>query len=161
MSSSMHRAPVLDAESAADFLRERRTGGRTAVFTNGCFDILHPGHLEILEQASTMGDMLVVGINTDDSVRRLKGSGRPVQPLSSRAAVLSCIRFVDCVVPFEEDTPLKLIALLRPDVLVKGGDYTPETVVGAAEVQGYGGKVSIVPLLQGFSTTGILRRTDL
>ena len=151
------RAPVLDFGQALDFVRDSRARGLKIVFTNGCFDIIHPGHLEILEKAASFGDVLVVGLNTDGSVRRLKGSGRPVQSLAGRAAVLSCLRFVDCVVPFDADTPLELIALLLPDVLVKGGDYTPETVVGAVEVLGSGGRVEIVPLLSGYSTTGLLK----
>jgi len=142
--------------SAAHFVGDLRARGLTVVFTNGCFDILHPGHLEILEKASDMGDILVVGLNTDSSVERLKGSGRPVQPLESRASVLSCIRFVDCVVPFEEDTPLELVRLLLPDVLVKGGDYSTDTVVGADTVLANGGRVCIVPLLPGFSTTSLI-----
>ena len=160
MSSRRTRAPVLSADAAAEFLRSRRNEDLSVVFTNGCFDILHPGHLEILEKASNMGDLLVVGVNTDDSVKRLKGPGRPVQSLENRASILSCIRFVDCVVPFDGDTPLELITLFLPDVLVKGGDYTLESVVGAEEVVANGGKVCIVPLLEGFSTTGILRGMD-
>jgi D-beta-D-heptose 7-phosphate kinase/D-beta-D-heptose 1-phosphate adenosyltransferase len=135
----------------------RRASGDRVVFTNGCFDIIHPGHVTILEAAAGMGDLLVVGLNTDESVKRLKGPGRPVQPLESRAAVLSALRFVDCVVPFGEDTPLELITILEPDVLVKGGDYSPETVVGADIVTALGGEVRIVPLFPGHSTTGILK----
>jgi len=160
LNRNRNRAPVLTSRAAVQFIRSGRAEGLSVVFTNGCFDILHPGHLEILEKASNMGDLLVVGVNSDDSVKRLKGPGRPVQPLENRASVLSCIRFVDCVVPFEEDTPLELIRLLLPDILVKGGDYTPETVVGADEVASNGGTVCIVPLIEGFSTTGILRGMD-
>ena len=160
MNRSIRRAPVLGFEAALEFINRQRDAGLRIVFTNGCFDILHPGHLEILERASSMGDVLVVGLNSDSSVHRLKGPGRPMQPLGSRASVLSCIRFVDLVVPFEEDTPLNLVSLLLPDVLVKGGDYTTETVVGAEEVMAYGGSVEIVPLLEGFSTTGILKGND-
>ncbi len=157
MSSSL-RAPVLSLKEAALFLQEKRTCRHSVVFTNGCFDLLHPGHMTILEQAASMGDILVVGLNTDDSVKRLKGPSRPVQQLKSRAAVLSCIRFVDCIVPFSEDTPAELISLILPDILVKGGDYTVETVVGADTVLENGGRVEIVPILQGHSSTSIIER---
>lgn len=157
MSKNSRRAPVLSFDSALELVAAKRETGQSIVFTNGCFDILHPGHLEILEKASLMGDFLVVGVNTDGSVERLKGAERPVQTLNSRTAILSCIRFVDCVVPFEQDTPQNLISLLLPDVLVKGGDYEVETVVGAEEVIRNGGRVEIVSLLKGFSTTDILK----
>ncbi len=156
MCNPSDRAPILSRDLARSILFERKARGERVVFTNGCFDIMHPGHMEVLEQAASMGDILVVGINTDDSVKRLKGSSRPVQDLESRAGVLSCIRFVDYVIPFDEDTPAELIALLQPHVLVKGGDYTPETVVGADTVLKGGGSVRIVPLLKGHSTTGLL-----
>jgi D-beta-D-heptose 7-phosphate kinase/D-beta-D-heptose 1-phosphate adenosyltransferase len=128
------------------------------VFTNGCFDIFHPGHLEILEKARMQGDFLFVGVNTDDSVKRLKGTARPVQPLESRVAVLSGLRSVDCVVPFSQDTPLELITEILPDVLVKGGDYTEDQVVGAGVVRQNHGDVVIVPLLDGYSTTLIVEK---
>ncbi len=128
------------------------------VFTNGCFDILHRGHVELLRFAKGLGDVLVVGLNTDDSVRRLKGQERPINPLPDRAAVLLAIRWVDFVVPFGEDTPERLIRELRPDVLVKGGDYRLEDIVGAEFVTSYGGEVRIFPYLEGYSTTSIVRR---
>ena len=128
------------------------------VFTNGCFDILHRGHVELLRFAKGLGDVLVVGLNTDDSVRRLKGQERPINPLHDRAAVLLAIRWVDFVVPFGEDTPERLIRELRPDVLVKGGDYRLEDIVGAEFVTSYGGEVKIFPYLEGYSTTSIVRR---
>jgi len=151
------RAPVLSFSLAAEFVFRQKAGGRTVVFTNGCFDLLHPGHVEILEKACEMGDVLAVGLNSDESVKRLKGPSRPLQNLESRAAVLSCIRFVDCVIPFDEDTPLKLISLLLPDILVKGGDYSVSSVVGSKIVISNGGRVEIVPLLKGHSTTGIIQ----
>jgi len=139
-----------EAAAAADDARRR---GSLVVFTNGCFDLLHPGHLHVLRSARAMGGMLIVGVNSDASVRRLKGAGRPLVPLEARMDVLSELRCVDAVVPFEEDTPLELIRTIRPDVLVKGGDYAPESVVGAGIVLSRGGRVAIVPLLEGCSTT--------
>ncbi len=129
-----------------------RSAGCRIVFTNGCFDIIHPGHLRVLEEAASLGDVLFVGLNTDESVRRLKGADRPVQKLEARAGVLCALRPVDFVVPFPEDTPLELILALRPDVLVKGGDYRKEDVVGAGLVP----EVVIVPTLKGHSTTALL-----
>lgn len=125
------------------------------VFTNGCFDLLHVGHVTYLAQARALGDRLVVGLNDDASVRRLKGESRPLQPLADRAAILAALRSVDLVVPFPEDTPLELITALRPDVLVKGGDYAPAEIVGAAEVMGWGGRVLTLPFVAGRSTSAI------
>ena len=126
------------------------------VFTNGCFDILHRGHIEYLSQARDHGDILIIGLNTDASVKRLKGNGRPVQDEMSRALLLASLRIVDAVVLFDEDTPYELVKAIGPDVLVKGGDYTPDTIVGADIVTANGGEVVVIPLLQGYSTTGIL-----
>jgi rfaE bifunctional protein nucleotidyltransferase chain/domain len=126
------------------------------VFTNGCFDILHRGHVEYLSQANDKGEVLVIGLNSDASVRRIKGEGRPVQDETSRALLLASLRFVDVVVLFDEDTPLELIKLVQPDVLVKGGDYTEETIVGADFVKANGGEVVVIPLTEGYSTSGIL-----
>lgn len=129
------------------------------VFTNGVFDLLHVGHVTLLEAARAEGAALVVGVNADASVRRLgKGSERPLVPLAERARVLAALACVDCVVPFEEETPLELVRALRPDVLVKGADYAPEAIVGAAEVAGWGGRVVRVPLVAGQSTTDLVRR---
>lgn len=129
------------------------------VFTNGVFDILHRGHVEYLHAARALGDALVVAVNTDASTRRLgKGSDRPVNPEADRAFVLAGLACVDAVTLFDEDTPRELIAALLPDVLVKGGDYTVETVAGAAEVTAAGGRVEIIPLTPGRSTTSILER---
>lgn len=128
------------------------------VFTNGVFDLLHPGHVDVLLASRREGDALVVGVNSDASVKRLKGPERPVRTLTDRAYVLAALGMVDAVVPFEQDTPLELIRRLRPAVLVKGGDYTIESVVGAEEVQLWGGRVAIVPLTPGQSTTSIIQR---
>jgi rfaE bifunctional protein nucleotidyltransferase chain/domain len=139
--------------------RAWREGQRgTVVFTNGVFDLLHPGHVDVLSAARAEGDVLVVGVNSDASSTRLKGPERPVRPEADRAFVLAALEPVDAVVLFEEDTPLELIRELRPDVLVKGGDYTADMVAGAAEVQGWGGRVVIVPLTAGHSTSAIIDR---
>jgi rfaE bifunctional protein nucleotidyltransferase chain/domain len=136
----------------------RGTGGGTVVFTNGCFDILHRGHVEYLFAARALGDALVVGLNTDASVRRLKGSGRPVVGEDDRAYVLAGLACVDAVTLFDEDTPAALIEALLPDVLVKGGDYAPENVVGRDVVEANGGRLQLIPFVTGRSTTGILER---
>ena len=143
-------------EAAARW-RERPGAGRV-VFTNGVFDLLHPGHVDILSAARALGDALVVGVNTDASVRRLKGPARPIRGERDRVHVLAALEAVDAVVLFDEDTPLELIRTLMPDVLVKGGDYTRDTVVGANEVIAHGGEVVIVPLTAGHSTTGTVDR---
>ena len=144
-----------------DLLREReelRRNGQTVVFTNGCFDVLHAGHLDSLRRARAEGDFLVVGLNGDDSVRRLKGEGRPLVSEGDRAELLAALEPVDRVVLFHEDTPARIIGRLLPDVLVKGGDYAPEDVVGADAVRGAGGRVVIVPLKEGLSTRGLIAR---
>jgi D-beta-D-heptose 7-phosphate kinase/D-beta-D-heptose 1-phosphate adenosyltransferase len=135
-----------------------RADGLTIGFTNGCFDILHPGHISLMRQARSACDRLVVGLNSDASVRRLKGPDRPVQDEASRAVVLSALADVDALVIFEEDTPERLIRSLRPDILVKGADYTVDTVVGADFVQSYGGRVLLAELKQGHSTTATIAR---
>ena len=150
---------TLAPAAAAAQVQAWRAAGKTIVFTNGVFDLLHPGHVEILEAARQLGDALVVGVNSDDSARRLgKGPGRPVQPAEARARVLAGLAAVDRVVLFDEDTPLALIESLAPDVLVKGGDYTRETIVGADFVESRGGAVYAIPLLPGQSTTAIVER---
>lgn len=127
-------------------------------FTNGCFDLIHPGHVQYLEDVRALGDFLVVGLNSDASVARLKGPSRPLQDEEARARVLLGLRSVDAVVRFEEDTPLELIRALQPDVLAKGGDYTPGTVVGRDVVEARGGKLVLVPFLPGHSTSTIVER---
>lgn len=128
------------------------------VFTNGCFDILHTGHLNYLERARALGDRLVIGLNSDDSVRRLKGDERPINTLNDRALMLASLMFVDAVIPFEEDTPYRLISDVLPDVLVKGGDYLAENIVGADIVTQHGGKVEVLQFIDGFSTTSIIEK---
>lgn len=137
-------------------LEQWRTQGLKIVFTNGCFDLLHRGHVEYLAKASDKGDVLVVGLNTDASVRRLKGEGRPINNEMARATVLASLSCVDAVVLFNEDTPYELIKAVRPDVLVKGADYKPEDIVGYDIVTSYGGKVETVDLVEGYSTTGMI-----
>lgn len=149
---------VFEREELSLFLAKERLAGRRVVFTNGCFDLLHPGHLQCLEEARKLGDFLVVAINSDASVRRLKGGDRPVFPQQERAEVLAALESVDAVVIFDEPTPRELIAGLLPDVLVKGGDWSKDEVVGREEVEAAGGRVVSVPLLRGYSTSEILRR---
>jgi D-beta-D-heptose 7-phosphate kinase/D-beta-D-heptose 1-phosphate adenosyltransferase len=128
------------------------------VFTNGVFDLLHPGHVDLLAAARAAGDALIVGINSDASVHRLKGETRPVRSERERAHVLAALRSVDAVTIFDEDTPLELILALRPDLLVKGGDYSLDMIVGRQEVEGWGGRVLVIPLTPGHSTTGTIER---
>lgn len=146
----------------SDILRKAaqwRLSGKKIVFTNGVFDILHQGHIFSLSQAAAEGHYLIVGLNADQSVKRLKGESRPVNDERSRALVLASLVMVDAVVLFEEDTPLELIKAIMPDVIVKGGDYTVEQVAGAKEVIANGGRVVINPVLEGFSTTSIIEKT--
>ena len=131
--------------------------GKKIVFTNGVFDLLHKGHIFSLTQAAKEGDVLVIGLNSDSSVRRLKGDSRPINDQDSRALLLAALSMVDAVVIFEEDTPLKLITSILPGVLVKGGDYTVDEIAGAKEVISNGGKIVINPILDGFSTTAIIK----
>ena len=143
-------------------LREKvedwRRKGERIVFTNGCFDLIHPGHISLIQQCADLGNRLVVALNSDASVRRLKGPSRPVQDEQSRALVMAQLKGVDAVILFDEDTPLELIRALRPDVLVKGSDYNLQTVVGADEVLAYGGTVHLASLVDGCSTSGLVRR---
>lgn len=136
--------------------RERARG--RVVFTNGVFDLLHPGHVDVLTAARARGEALVVGLNADSSVRRLKGPERPVRNEAERAYVLAALEAVDVVTLFEQDTPLELVTLLQPDVIVKGGDYTPDTIVGASVVRARGGEVVVIPLTPGQSTTSIIEK---
>ena len=128
------------------------------VFTNGCFDILHRGHIEYLASAADFGNRLIIGLNSDSSVKKLKGQDRPVNTQADRALALASLHFVDAVVVFEAETPLELIKAIKPQILVKGGDYTLYTVVGTKEVESYGGKLEIIPFTKGYSTTGLLNK---
>jgi D-beta-D-heptose 7-phosphate kinase/D-beta-D-heptose 1-phosphate adenosyltransferase len=150
---------VLDEDSLLERVAEARAHGETIVMTNGCFDIIHPGHVRYLEAARKLGDCLVVAVNDDDSVRRLKGAARPVNPLAHRMQVLAALKSVDWVVPFGEDTPARLIGRVLPDILAKGGDYRAEDVAGYEAVTRNGGQVRILDFHPGYSTTGILEKT--
>ncbi|HRE60445.1 MAG TPA: D-glycero-beta-D-manno-heptose-7-phosphate kinase [Micropepsaceae bacterium] len=160
LTERLHRAEekMLSAESMMERVAAWRARGAKIVFTNGCFDILHPGHVGLLAEARAQGDRLVVGLNSDDSVRRLKGPERPVNSELSRAVVLASLESVDAVVVFDTDTPLSLITALKPDVLVKGKDYTIDKVVGAAEMMSWGGRVHLADIREGHSTTGTIKR---
>lgn len=149
---------IMSREALAHVCAGWRVKGYKIVFTNGCFDILHQGHIQLLLTAAEQGHKLVMGLNTDASVKRLKGEQRPLNDEFSRALIIASQLYVDAVVLFDEDTPLELIQIIKPDVLVKGGDYTPETVVGNDFVRSYGGNVVIVPTVEGFSTTAIINR---
>ncbi len=151
-------AKELSLDAALMQVKAWRAAGNSVVFTNGCFDLLHPGHINLLHQARSLGDRLVVGLNTDASVQRLKGPKRPILSQQDRSALLSALGSVDLVLLFDEDTPLNLISAIKPDILVKGADYRREDVVGGDVVESYGGKVCLVPLLKGYSTTDITRR---
>jgi len=148
------REKIKGREELAKIIEGLKREGKRIVFTNGCFDLLHAGHVTYLEEAREFGDVLVVGVNSDSSVRRIKGSGRPIVSLEQRMAVLAALEAVDYVVPFEEDTPYELIALLRPNILVKGGDWRAEEVVGRELVE----EVRIIPYLEGVSTTELIAR---
>jgi rfaE bifunctional protein nucleotidyltransferase chain/domain len=149
---------IFDRASLLHQVNRWRVLGKTIAFTNGCFDILHAGHIASLSDAAREADFLIVGLNSDASTRRLKGPGRPINDQHARATVMAALLMVDAVAFFDEDTPLDLIEAIRPDVLVKGGDYTLEQIVGAIEVMSWGGRVVINPIVPGFSTTGILEK---
>ncbi len=152
-STKIHHLPSL--RDQRKFMRRQ---GKTIVFTNGCFDLLHVGHVRYLEAASELGDFLIVGINSDQSVRAIKGPSRPLNTAQHRAEVLAALGFVSAVIVFEEQTPLKLILALEPDVLVKGADWALEYIVGREEVVAAGGKVARIPLTEGMSTTAIIEK---
>lgn len=139
-------------------LGELKKRGKKIVFTNGCFDIIHAGHTTYLKKAKSLGDILIVALNTDASVRRLKGGGRPLVPLKDRAEVISSLESVDYVTSFGDSTPLKVIKIVKPDVLVKGGDWSADKIVGADFVKSYGGKVVSIPYIAGCSTTNLIKK---
>ena len=149
---------VLTLEEAILRFGRRNRNGRRIVFTNGCFDLLHLGHLGCLEAGRKFGDVLIVGINSDASIRQLKGEGRPVVPENERAEILSALEYVDAVVIFDDLTPLRIISELMPDVLFKGGDWSKDQIIGGREVEAAGGQVEVVPFVPGYSTTNLLRK---
>jgi D-beta-D-heptose 7-phosphate kinase/D-beta-D-heptose 1-phosphate adenosyltransferase len=152
-------AKVIDRPDAARWVREIQTQGQRVVFTNGCFDLLHVGHVQYLEAARALGDALIVAVNTDASVKRLgKGAGRPLNPEADRARLLAALACVDRVVFFGEDTPREIIAELLPDVLVKGGDYAPQEIAGRQTVLARGGRVVVIPFVPGYSTTALIAK---
>ena len=153
------RAKILTLEEAAELFADPFRDQHRMVFTNGCFDLLHRGHIYYLARARELGDLLVVGLNSDASVTRLKGPGRPLNNQESRAEVLAALAVVDHVIIFSEDTPLQLINLLKPGILVKGGDYRTEKIVGYREVLSWGGKVLTIPLMEGYSTTSMIKKS--
>lgn len=150
---------VVELSEAARLIRDWRQAGQTVVFTNGCFDLLHVGHVQTLSRARAEGDRLVVGVNSDESVRRLKGARRPVNPEADRAALLAALRCVDAVVIFAEDTPVETLEVLRPDIHVKGGDYKVEELPEAETVRAYGGRIVLIDLVPGRSTTSMIERS--
>jgi D-beta-D-heptose 7-phosphate kinase/D-beta-D-heptose 1-phosphate adenosyltransferase len=141
-----------------EIVAHKKAEGRRVVFTNGCFDLLHAGHILYLRDAAALGDLLVIALNSDASVRRLKGEARPIQPEAERAEILCALEMVDFVTIFDEDTPLAVIQALLPDVLVKGGDWTPDNIVGRREVEAAGGQVRSLPFAPGYSTTGLIEK---
>ena len=149
---------IFTADALQHQLKRWRLHNKKIVFTNGVFDILHQGHIASLSEAALFGHVLIIGVNTDASVKRLKGETRPVNNENSRALLLASLLVTDAIILFDEDTPLNLIQTILPDVLVKGGDYTIDEIVGAKEVIANGGEVKIVPILEGFSTTGIIEK---
>jgi rfaE bifunctional protein nucleotidyltransferase chain/domain len=149
---------ILDHETGPDVIRSWKEEGLKIVFTNGCFDILHLGHLDYLEKSRNLGDKLVIGLNTDRSVRKIKGPGRPINSEKARARMLAALVFVDAVIPFDEETPLELIKKVQPDILVKGKDYRIENIVGADFVMGNGGEVKTIDLIEGYSTTDLIEK---
>jgi D-beta-D-heptose 7-phosphate kinase/D-beta-D-heptose 1-phosphate adenosyltransferase len=153
-----YRDKVVDRATAAAKVAEARRAGKRVVFTNGCFDLMHVGHVRYLAAARDAGDLLVVAINDDASVRRLKGPERPLVPETARAEVLAALAAVDYVTVFSEDSPAEVIAALLPDVLVKGADWAPDQVVGRDVVEANGGRVLLVPVVEGFSTTALVER---
>lgn len=149
---------VLSLAEAKRLVEAWKTENETIVFTNGCFDLLHVGHIDYLSKAKDLGSKLIIGLNSSESVSRLKGPTRPINTTESRSLMLAAFEFVDLVLVFEEDTPLDLITNIKPDILVKGGDYTIETIVGAEKVLSYGGDVKVIPFLDGYSTTNIVTK---
>jgi len=156
--SDGERPALMSRREAAAFAESRRASGDRVVFTNGVFDLIHPGHLRYLQHARSLGDLLIVGLNSDASVRRNKGAGRPINPEGERAEVLAALDCVDAVALFDEDTPAEIIRAIQPDILVKGADWPADRIVGRDTVEARGGRVVRVALEQGYSTTAIIER---
>lgn len=154
----MSLSKILSRDEMAAERHRLRENGESLVFTNGCFDVLHPGHVRYLKEARSLGDRLLVAVNSDETVSRLKGPGRPLTPLAERMEIVAALECVDYVVAFEEDTPFEIIEEIVPDVLVKGGDWTTDRIVGRERVEREGGRVLSLPFAPGFSTSGILER---
>lgn len=155
--SAIIRERLFTKDEIKQEVKRIRVKSKTIAFTNGVFDIIHEGHIAVLSEAASFADVLIVGVNSDASVKKLKGENRPINNENSRAFIIASLIMVDAVVIFNEETPIELIKVIQPDVLVKGGDYTLETMVGAKEVLDAGGRVEIVPIREGFSTTGIIK----
>ncbi len=149
---------IFSREELRQEVKRMRLKSKTIAFTNGVFDILHEGHIAVLAEAASFADLLIVGVNSDASVKKLKGDSRPVNGENSRALIIASLIMVDAVVIFNEETPLELIKMIQPDVLIKGGDYTTETIVGAEDVLANGGRIEIIPVREGFSTTNIINK---
>ncbi|MCH7512370.1 MAG: D-glycero-beta-D-manno-heptose 1-phosphate adenylyltransferase [Bacteroidetes bacterium] len=154
--TSQHK--IVSNEAFISLIKEWKEKGQKVVFTNGCFDLIHAGHIDYLEKAGNFGDKLVVGLNTDRSVLELKGPGRPLNDQNARARILAALEFVDLITLFDEDTPHRLISQVVPDILVKGNDYADEDIVGAGIVKENGGEVLTVPLVAGYSTSELIRK---
>lgn len=151
---------IFTPDEIAQEVKRLRLKSKTIAFTNGVFDIIHEGHIAVLAEAASFADVLIVGVNSDASVKKLKGDSRPINNENSRALIMASLIMVDAVVVFNEETPAELIRIIQPDVLIKGGDYTMETIVGADDVLANGGRVEIIQLKEGFSTTGIIEKIN-
>lgn len=149
---------IIDRQKLLSLIQKLKTEGKSIIFTNGCFDILHSGHIDYLKKTKELGDILIIGINSDESVKKIKQQNRPINKLLDRMIVLNSIKYVDYVVPFNEETPENLIKIIKPDVLTKGGDWNKKDVVGSAFVKSYGGKTVIIPYIKGKSTTNTIKR---
>jgi rfaE bifunctional protein nucleotidyltransferase chain/domain len=149
---------IISRQKLLSLIQKLKTEGKRIIFTNGCFDILHPGHIDYLKKTKELGDILIVGINSDESIKKIKQQNRPINKLLDRMIVLNSIKYVDYVVPFDEETPENLIKIIKPDVLTKGGDWNKKDVVGSDFVKSYGGKVAIIPYIKDKSTTNIIKK---
>jgi len=156
--SDLIKSKIFDQDKLSELISNWKNDNKTIVFTNGCFDVLHKGHIEYLLQAKNLGDILIIGLNSDNSVKRLKGNTRPINNQDARALMLASFMFTDAIVVFDEDTPENIIKKYSPDVLVKGGDYSFNEIIGADYVTKNGGKVEIIPLVEGYSSSNIIKK---